>query len=57
VLRDPRCGTPADQPEALDFERAARVVAGLEVAIRTLAGEDQPLPDPADLREPAAPGG
>lgn len=55
-LRDVRCGTPDDKPDAIDFERAARVVAGLEVAIRKLAGADQPLPAPESLTEtPGAP--
>jgi hypothetical protein len=51
ALRNPHHGTPKDTPATLDFERAARVVAGLEIAIRKLAGRDQPLPKPEDLQE------
>lgn len=51
ALRNPRHGTPKDTAATLDFERAARVVAGLEIAIQKLAGQDQPLPKPEDLQE------
>ncbi len=54
-LRNPGLGTGSDTSERLDFERAARVVAGLEMALRKLAGSDQPLPHPNDLREPPRP--
>ena len=53
TLRNPGQGTGRDKPDTLDFESAARVVAGLEIALRKLAGEDQPLPQPEDLKEEA----
>jgi hypothetical protein len=56
ALRNPEHGTQRDTPAKLDFERAARVVAGLEIALKKLAGEDQPLPKPEDLKEEEKPG-
>jgi hypothetical protein len=51
ALRNPDHGTARDTAGSLDFERAARVVAGLEIAVRKLAGHDQPLPKPEELEE------